>query len=199
MRKNTYNWLVLVFTILGGLGGLACILEWLGIRPRDLRMSATLPHVFWLIFGLLLFGLSISLSILSWRTGRKTLAQSVPIHKEQESRYLDGVFSDLQVRALLVCKGINSVFAAEPMPIREDGVDADAVFLTKVHKRDDRIVNRYCLELREQTSSLCREMVLETKIADYYVAMAENPRRLGDIQTVHECLLHASVAPKESM
>src|SRR5664280_2236884 len=53
------------------LGALACILVWLGIKPGDLRMSATWPHWAWLACGLLLFGISLWSSVRSWRLQRQ--------------------------------------------------------------------------------------------------------------------------------
>jgi len=45
------------------LGGLACILTWLGITPKDLRVTPTTSHVAWLIVGLLLFAISLTSSL----------------------------------------------------------------------------------------------------------------------------------------
>jgi hypothetical protein len=55
----------LIVGLCGALGGLACFLTWLGIKPQDLRgghMSLAVPHWFWLLFGLALFAFSIGLS-----------------------------------------------------------------------------------------------------------------------------------------
>jgi len=85
MGKTTRG-AVLIFTALGGLGGLACVLEWLGIKPGDLRMTTTIPHMLWLVFGLVLFSVSISLSVLSWRGSRKSVAEVVAEEKVEVQR-----------------------------------------------------------------------------------------------------------------
>jgi len=57
-----------IFAALGGVGGLACVLQWAEIRPKDLlgwQMSQVIPHWLWLSFGLLLFAFSIGLSLYS--------------------------------------------------------------------------------------------------------------------------------------
>jgi hypothetical protein len=90
---KTHRGVVLTFTVLGGLGGLACILQWLGIEPGDLHMTATIPHVVWLVLGLLLFGVSISLSILSWRDGRKTIAEAIVPEREEIKRVKEDLYN----------------------------------------------------------------------------------------------------------
>jgi hypothetical protein len=60
-----YKIWILVFTALSGLGGVACILQWLEIKPKDVsgwHVSLTPPHWVWLIGALLLFVFSIGLS-----------------------------------------------------------------------------------------------------------------------------------------
>src|ERR1700679_476396 len=100
---KTHRGAVLTFTVLGGLGGLACILQWLGIKPGDLQMTATIPHWLWLVCGLLLFGVSISLSILSWRSSGKSIAEAIAPEKEEikrlEAALHDSARSSLEYRA----------------------------------------------------------------------------------------------------
>src|SRR5215510_14034300 len=57
-----YKAWIMFFTALGGLGGVACILQWLEIKPRDIwgwQVSLTLPHWLWLVMAFVLFGVSL--------------------------------------------------------------------------------------------------------------------------------------------
>lgn len=58
------RWLF-IFAALSGLGGLACILQWLGIKPQDLWgfPVLTAPHWVWFVFSVILFVASFALSI----------------------------------------------------------------------------------------------------------------------------------------
>jgi hypothetical protein len=66
------NWLFL-FAALGGFGGLAAILQYLNISPKNLRMSPTPPHVLWLVGSLGLFAVSMILSIWTGVVQRRTI------------------------------------------------------------------------------------------------------------------------------
>ena len=65
-------------------------------------MTATIPHWFWLFWGVLLFGLSISLSFLSWRASRKTIAEVIAPEREEikrlEAALHDSARSNLEYR-----------------------------------------------------------------------------------------------------
>ena len=74
--------LLLTCAVLGGLGGLACILQWLEIKPGDLRMTPTSAHWIWLVCGLLLFTVSIGLSSFSFFGYRRRIKQ---LEAEKES------------------------------------------------------------------------------------------------------------------
>lgn len=55
MRYKTW---IFVFTALSGLGGVACTLQWLEIKPKDVwgwHVSLTLPHWLWLLGAIILF------------------------------------------------------------------------------------------------------------------------------------------------
>ena len=70
------KWLIRVAAIGSALGGFAGFLYWAGIRPKDLAMTVNLPHIVWLIAGLLLFAVSILLSGYSiYRDNRKRTAE----------------------------------------------------------------------------------------------------------------------------
>lgn len=59
---------IFIAALLGAAGGLACVLQWLEIRPKDLwggAMVVAIPHGLWLGSGLLLFVFSIGLSFYS--------------------------------------------------------------------------------------------------------------------------------------
>ena len=74
-----YKVSILIFAALGGIGGLACFLQWAEIKPKDLlgwHMSLALPHWLWLAFGLLLFAFSIGLS--AYTFFRQTPAPAQP-------------------------------------------------------------------------------------------------------------------------
>jgi hypothetical protein len=74
------------------LGALACILVWLGIKPSDLRMNPTGPHIAWLIAGLVLFALSITMSMRSLRANlaaRKLAGDSIAEMGAYSQRQID--------------------------------------------------------------------------------------------------------------
>jgi len=55
-----------IFAALGGLGGLACILQWAEIKPKDFggwHVSLAVPHWLWLVIGLGLLMLSLLVSV----------------------------------------------------------------------------------------------------------------------------------------
>lgn len=61
------------FNVTVGLGALACILQWAGIKPEDFRrMTLPLPHWLWLLVGLILFAISLRDSILKFFGGTKS-------------------------------------------------------------------------------------------------------------------------------
>ncbi len=75
MRK--INLWLLFFSGISALGGLACILEWLGIKPKDLAMSQSIPvpHVLWLLLALTLFAIAIGSAIWSGIVQRRQIEQ----------------------------------------------------------------------------------------------------------------------------
>jgi hypothetical protein len=68
------------------LGAVACILVWLGIKPADLHMTPTFPHVTWLIVGLILFALSIASSLYSIYSSRPKFAALQKEHEDEIKR-----------------------------------------------------------------------------------------------------------------
>src|SRR5579863_2405821 len=58
---------VFILEVFGLLAAIACILEWLGIKPKDLAMtqSITIPHALWLLLAIALFAIGIGSSIWS--------------------------------------------------------------------------------------------------------------------------------------
>jgi hypothetical protein len=74
-----------LFQTLIGLGALACILVWAGIKPGDLRMSLAWPHWIWLVSGLLLFAISL------WSSGR-----SLYLHRRVASQREKALESQIQ-------------------------------------------------------------------------------------------------------
>lgn len=63
------KWLLRLAAIFGSLGGISGFLYWAGVKPKDLRVGVmeTSPHVAGLVIGLLLFAVSIGLSLYSIR------------------------------------------------------------------------------------------------------------------------------------
>jgi len=53
-----------VLAIIGAAGAVACILVWLKVEPKDVRMM-TWPHWLWLIGAIVLFGISLTASLRS--------------------------------------------------------------------------------------------------------------------------------------
>jgi hypothetical protein len=84
-----------IFFALGGLGGLACIFVWLGIKPEDLRMTPTWPHVAWLIVGLFLFALSIGTSVWSLIRSTRGIPRIRREHEEEVKRVKAQADSDM--------------------------------------------------------------------------------------------------------
>ncbi|MGA8089640.1 MAG: hypothetical protein WCA10_20380 [Terracidiphilus sp.] len=83
-KKETW---IFIFAALGGFGGLACILQWLEITPKDLSMTKLvgIPHVLWLITGLALFAASLWSSLRSGFIQKKTIKHL----KEQLSKEIE--------------------------------------------------------------------------------------------------------------
>jgi len=88
------NWMF-GFGLVGALGGLACILQWAEIKPKDLlgwHMSLAIPQWFWLLFGFLLFSLSIGLSVYTLFRTKAPISGKLP---EGLDRTIDKVVSSL--------------------------------------------------------------------------------------------------------
>jgi hypothetical protein len=68
------------------LGAVACILVWLGIKPTDVHMTPTLPHMAWLAAGLILFVLSLASSLYSIYGSSRRIAAISEQHKEDIRR-----------------------------------------------------------------------------------------------------------------
>jgi hypothetical protein len=56
----------LAYQVICALGAIACILVWIGIRPREVS-GMTWPHGIWLIIGLILFAMSLYSSHRAWK------------------------------------------------------------------------------------------------------------------------------------
>jgi hypothetical protein len=75
------------------LGGLGSFLTWVGVRPRDLAMTRSIPvpHILWLLLAIALFAVGIGSSVWSGMVQRRHLAEA--------HRYLadvQGRLSDLE-------------------------------------------------------------------------------------------------------
>ncbi len=70
-----YKVWIFIFSGLSGLGGVACILQWLHIEPKDmwgLHMSLAIPQWFWLLAAIALFVISFILSsVIAVRSSRE--------------------------------------------------------------------------------------------------------------------------------
>jgi hypothetical protein len=99
---------MLVGTVFGGLGGLAGVLQfviWMyDLQPKDVRgfISVGWPGWAWLMLGLVLFGISIALSLVSYRmmlkTGREAQseqAELVATLKREHLQEMDRITSQL--------------------------------------------------------------------------------------------------------
>jgi hypothetical protein len=132
--------LMFVFAALGGFGGLACILQWLGIAPKDLAMTNfSLPHVLWLLIGIGLFAASLFSTLRSGFFQRRTivrlqgeLSKCVEDKKDYARRNLEyreklntpppweGILDPLQIEALTYAKQLGELLdaAAQSCPSR---------------------------------------------------------------------------------
>lgn len=85
------------------LGGLASFLTWLGIKPADLAMSQSIavPHIFWLLMALALFGIGI------WSSVRAGIVQHREIDRLKTLPLKqNAIFSVLQNEAFGLSKDI---------------------------------------------------------------------------------------------
>jgi hypothetical protein len=75
-----------LFDAIVALGALACIFVWLEIKPKDLAAMLTLPHVWWLIGALVLFGISLWSSLRSLYLTTTTVRKLKLEHAEAQRR-----------------------------------------------------------------------------------------------------------------
>ena len=68
MSNNKLRWLLAIgktiIAIIGAAGAVACILVWLKVEPKDVRVM-TWPHWLWLVAALILFAISLGSSLRS--------------------------------------------------------------------------------------------------------------------------------------
>lgn len=131
MPEKHNNWMFFR-DVAAALGGVACILQWLGITPEDLRLVSPLPHVAWLLAAFLLFGISLWSSGNAWLWSRDTRpTESPPPWEGYESeqrrresiaeqnrlvdlgRSVDGLLQPLQIDALRYTKDLDAFLENE--------------------------------------------------------------------------------------
>jgi hypothetical protein len=171
---KTNRWTVLAFTILGGLGGLACIFQWLGIDPSDLQ--TIVPNWLWLSCGFLLFGVSISLSFLSWRSSGKTIAEAIAPEKEEIKRLKDSLYnsarSNLEYRAerdkceekrQVLQKRLDDMFT----PLQIEALQTSHDLLLFVESLGTPPEPKYTAKEIEQMSSAQAKALIQAEDGDY--------------------------------
>jgi hypothetical protein len=97
-KRETWN---SIFAAFGGIGGLACIFQWAGITPQDLRMTTTVPHVLWLIVGLVLFAVSTTLSIRAGFVQKQIIKRLQEKLSKRDEDVKESASPNLQYRSLI--------------------------------------------------------------------------------------------------
>lgn len=103
--SNKLQWLIAIgkaiLAIIGAAGAVACILVWLEVKPKDVRMM-TWPHGLWIVAALVLFAISLSSSLRSLyfnTIANKQLSNKIDglnqAHAEQIARINKGSEADL--------------------------------------------------------------------------------------------------------
>lgn len=142
------------------LGALACILQWLGIKPPEVPRM-TLPHGVWLVLGLSLFGISIYSSARAWIATRATkppddqskLLATYPSHAEPES--LQDRITHLAHDLAAFVRGIEPAPEVEITP----GMSTlDILSASHGNRRPEQIHNGYMHRFKDRAISMLHEI-----------------------------------------
>jgi hypothetical protein len=114
----------LVFDVLVAAGAVACVLVWMEVKPKDVRMT-TWPHWLWLIGALILFAISLGSSLRSlYLSNKRVNAKIASINQanaEQVARINKGHEADLyrshQIRDEITAE-LQKMKAAQPKPLQ---------------------------------------------------------------------------------
>lgn len=91
--KSTRGIWLFILEVFGLLAAMACILEWLEIKPKDLATTHPLPHILWLLVALLLFGIGIGLSVWSGIVQHRQINEAKR-KNEEERRQIEESHTD---------------------------------------------------------------------------------------------------------
>jgi hypothetical protein len=97
MQSAVKSWIIEWSVVLGGLGGLACILMLFDIKPKDVRMNP--PHWVWLVGAVILFSFN------TWRSFR-------PSARKRARLKLAGVIESKAGQAEWLARSLDRVWHA---------------------------------------------------------------------------------------
>jgi hypothetical protein len=139
------------------LGSLACILQWLDIKPEDFRMTPAPHSIAWLVLGLSLFAIGIGSSGYS-------------LYRNVAADPCRGLFTPLQIKMLRLRQGLIDLLASEPNP--EQG----AGFVTAHNRRDERLASKYEVGLKQSATALFHQLRIMGLAGDRMKYLAEESR-----------------------
>jgi hypothetical protein len=181
------------FSAFGGLGGLACVLQWLGITPRDLSMTppVTVPHILWLIVGMALFAMSLWLSLRAGFFQKITINHLQDDLSKRKDDLKESARRNLEYRTQILENLSDSVSDSDPR-VYPEFTDARGTTIS------DEKENQAYFTLVNRGASEARNIILEPIEMDGKIVQFTRHRIAAPLLPKREAYFYPDVVTKEN-